>query len=265
MCGFSFPEWNIAPFLYLSLSLVYLGASLPGVLSVNCDLPGVHLTPSRLPHSSWFPFFLLLSIFVMRFHISTAYLSLNCHLRGFSTPAFPRYYLLSPHALFFSSLAVLGLSARLPFPHFSYSAHGSPSSFYPSCSSLHFRSFGALLTRSNLRFPPRRGPPFGPGQFPIRFFSVLFWLVVLRMSLGVYASVSFCSSSSSCPVLVLFQVGLLLDHVLLLFRGSLVWNWVSVTSFLYVVFFRRVSITSSTLLFGFTAFLDLCLSCVCFL
>ena len=64
-------------------------------------------------------------------------------------------------------------------------------------------------------------------------------------------SVSFCSSSSSCPVLVLFRVGLLfLDHVLLLFRGSLVWNWESVSFFLYVVFFGRVSIASSSTLLG---------------
>ena len=65
----------------------------------------------------------------------------------------------------------------------SHSVSGSPSSFYPSCSSLHFYSFSALLTRSNLRFPPGRGPPFGPSQFHIRFFlyRALFKLLVLRM------------------------------------------------------------------------------------
>ena len=95
------------------------------------------------------------------------------------------------------------------------------------------------------------GSSLWAGSVSYWVFSALFWFVVRRMSLGVYASVSFCSSSSSCPVLVLFQVGLLfLDHMLLLFLGLLVWHRVSVTSFLYVVFFGRVSITSSSTLLG---------------
>ena len=97
--------------------------------------------------------------------------------RVFQHLLFPLSFLISPHVLFFPSLAMLGLSARLHFPHFSYSVLGSLSSFYPSCSSLPFHSFSALLTRSNLRFPPRRGPPFGPGQFPIGFLALFFgWL-----------------------------------------------------------------------------------------
>ena len=67
--------------------------------------------------------------------------------------------------------------------------------------------------------------------------------------LGVYASVSFCSPSSSCPVLVLFRVGLhFLVHVHLLFRGSLVWYWVSVTFFSLCGLLGRVSLLSSSLL-----------------
>ena len=105
----------------------------------------------------------------------------------------------------------------------SHSVCGSPSSFYPSCSSLHFYSFSTLLTWPNLRFPPRRDPPFGPSQFHIRFFlfRVLFWLLVLRASLR---------RSPSAPLLllvplVLFRVILLFfSHLLLLFRGMLVWD-----------------------------------------
>ena len=135
---------------------------------------------SRLPPSSWvllmFLFFRT-SVFLLCDFLSTASFSIGFHLRSFSVPAFARCCLLSSHALLFLSLGVLVLSAILAFPHFSYTVHGFPSSFFPSCSSLPFRSLGALLPQSNLRFPLRQGPPFGPGQFPIRFFALLYgWL-----------------------------------------------------------------------------------------
>ena len=62
-----------------------------------------------------------------------------------------------------------------------------------SCSWISFWSLGALLSRSNLRFPPRRGPPFGPSQLPFRFSALL--LVP-------------CPAPSLPPVLVPLPVGL---------------------------------------------------------
>ena len=92
---------------------------------------------------------------------STISFSFGFSLRDFSAPAFPGYCLLSSHALLFLSLGVENWSASLAFPHFSYAVHGYPSSLFPSCSSLPFRSLDALLTRSHLRFTPRRGLPLG--------------------------------------------------------------------------------------------------------
>ena len=42
-----------------------------------------------------------------------------------------------------------------------------------SRSLVYFRSLGALLPRSNLRFLPRQGPPFGPSQLPFGFSELL--------------------------------------------------------------------------------------------
>ena len=131
---------------------------------------------SRLPPSSWVSlrfFSFAPQFFCHAISSYTAYFSIGFHLRSFSASAFAGYCLLSSHALLFPFLGVLVLSASLAFPHFTYTVHGSPSSFFPSCSPLPSRSLGALLPRSNLRFPPRQGPPFGPGQFPIRFFALL--------------------------------------------------------------------------------------------
>ena len=91
----------------------------------------------------------------------------------FSAPAFTRFCLLSSHALLFLSLGVWNWLASLAFPRFSYTVHGFPSSFFPSCSSLPFRSLGALLTRSHLRFPPRQGSPFGLSQCLFGLFALL--------------------------------------------------------------------------------------------
>ena len=115
---------------------------------------------------------------------------------------------------------------------------------------------GALLLRSHLRFPLRQGPPFGPSQFLFPFLA----LFPGSLSFGVSASVSFCSSSSSsCPVWVLFLSGFLFfDHVLLLFRGSLVWHWVSVSSLLSLPFFEGCRLR--LLLFSVSAYLQLCLA-----
>ena len=144
----------------------------PGFSLSVCDPHGV---PVFLLHGFLLPLGLSLRFFSFApqffchaISFYTAYFSIGFHLRSFSAPAFAMYGLISSHALFFLSLGVLVLSASLAFPHFSYTVHGSPSSFFPSCSSLSFRSLGALLTRSNLRFPPQRGPPFWPGQFPLR-------------------------------------------------------------------------------------------------
>ena len=89
---------------------------------------------------------------------------------------FPRYCLLSSHALPFFSLGVWNWLASLAFPHFYYTVHGFRSSLFPSCSSLPFSSLGALLTRLHLRFTTRWDPPFGPSQF-------LFGLCTLSRSL----------------------------------------------------------------------------------
>ena len=84
-------------------------------------------------------------------------------------------------------------------------------SFLPPCNSSYavqdeftswvsFRSLGTLLPRSNLQFPPRRGPPFGPSQLPIGFSALL--VPCLRIPFGVSALVAFCFSPSLPPVLV---------------------------------------------------------------
>ena len=109
----------------ISLSLVSLAASLPGVLSVYC----VCLRSAWGPSSSFtdssfllviilFPFLSLLRVSVLRFRVYSANFSLGCHLHSVSELAFLQYCLLGSHGLFSPSLAVLGLSARLPFQHF---------------------------------------------------------------------------------------------------------------------------------------------------
>ena len=58
------------------------------------------------------PFFrLAVSYFLCYFYLSY-------FLHVVSGPAFPRFYRLSLHGLFSPSLAVLGWSARLPYPRF---------------------------------------------------------------------------------------------------------------------------------------------------
>ena len=114
----------------------------------------------------------------------------------FSAPDFTRYCLLSSHALHFLSLGMWTWSASLAFPSSSYTVHGFPSSFFPSCSSLPCHSLGSLLTRSHLRFPPRRGPPFGPSQFLFGLFALL----LVRLSFA-HLSTFLCV----CILLLLFR------------------------------------------------------------
>ena len=109
----------------LSLSLVSLPASFPGVLSVYWFCL----------RSAWGSLFLLhrfliplgshsvsLSFAPTSFRLAVScffrYFSVGCHLHVVSGPAFPRYYHLSLHGLFSPSLAVLSWSVRLPFHHF---------------------------------------------------------------------------------------------------------------------------------------------------
>ena len=239
-CSFS----SCSFFHLFSWVLRYPGFSLSICVCLRSSW-GSRLPPSRLPPSCWV---LLMFLF---FHTSV-FLSCDFLLYRlffhwfsppeFSAPAFARYCLLSSHALPFLSLGVLVLSASLAFPCFSYAVHGLPSSFFPSCSSLPFRSLGAPLPQSNLRFPPRLGPPFGPSQFPIRFFRAPLWLVVLRSSLGVYAM----HLSPSAPLLLLvlfcpFSCGPPLHSHASPLPWLLVWNWVSVSSFLSLVFSGGVS------------------------
>ena len=103
--------------------------------------------------------------------------------------------LLDSRAVFFPSLG--RLCSRLAFPVLSFfGAHSSS----PSFRRLSFPSF---LTRSNLRFPPRRGPPFGPSQFPLGSRRSLFQFVGPSHPCGRLCVVSFCFSPSPRPVLVL--------------------------------------------------------------
>ena len=66
-------------------------------------------------------------------------------------------------------------------------------------------SLGALLPRSNLRFPPQQGPPFRPRQLPYGFSELLLlpchahaFLVPLRWSLSASLLLFLLSCSSSC-------------------------------------------------------------------
>ena len=98
------------------------------------------------------------------------------------------FLVISPCAFFLASQWLFlsgGLASSLP----GYPVLGIP-----------LGSLGALLPRSNLRFPPRRGPPFGSSQLPIGFYVLLSGLLVLsmpirRLCVGRLLLLS-CSSSS---------------------------------------------------------------------
>ena len=119
-------------------------------------------------------------------------------------------------------------------------------SLVPMVSSTSFCRLGfpSLLTRSNLRFPQRRGPPFGPSQFPLgSLHSVLvLWSFTScgRLCVGLLLLLSF--SSSCLSPLFWGGVSSFLVSMPLLFRGSLVSVWVSVPSCLSVVFTVGVSL-----------------------
>ena len=163
----------------------------PSVYLRFCVLPGV---PVFLIHGFLLPLGFSLCFFLSRLRCSVLRF-LFYHLfflwffpPEFLAPAFPRYFLLSSHALLFLSPGVWNWSASFAFPHFSYTVHDFPSSLFPSCSSLLFHSLGAILTRSHLRFTPRRSPPFGPSQFLFGLFA----LFLVRLSSHTYRPLYVC-------------------------------------------------------------------------
>ena len=112
--------------------------------------------------------------------------------------------LLSPLAVIstvFRSLLSLGIisSVRMDCSLITFPSCPWFTFLFLSITSLFF--FLALLTQSYLRFPPRRGPPFGPSLFHIRFFFALFSRCLsFACPSDFSASVSFCSYSASSPV-----------------------------------------------------------------
>ena len=107
----------------------------------------------------------LLLTSVWRFPISTSF-SVACRLRSVSAPTLPGVYSSVPMRCSFLP-CYFGWSAILPSPLFPWVSMVHLPLPIPLVHHFPFYSFGALLPRSNLRFPPRRGPPFGPSQFPI--------------------------------------------------------------------------------------------------
>ena len=192
-CTVSVSCLDICSFLAtLSLSLVSLPASLLRVLSVYCLSAiclGFPLPPSQVPHSSWFSFCFL--VFRSSVLLSGGFVFLLLLLPGLFSPrcfgaCLPS--VLSPRFAWtdFSFSGCVGLVGSPFLSSLSHSVRGSPSSFCHSWSSLHRFFFRALLTRSNLRFPTRRGPPFGPSPFHLRFF--IFFALLSRCFSFAYPS-----------------------------------------------------------------------------
>ena len=102
---------------------------------------------------------------IWRFPLSTTSFSVDCRIRSFSAPPSLGFIPRFPCTVL-SSLAILHGWPSFPF-HFSLGICGSSPSSYPSFRHFPLFSLGALLPRSNFRFPQRRGPPFGTSQFPI--------------------------------------------------------------------------------------------------
>ena len=75
-----------------------------------------------------------------------------------------------------------------------------------SCSWVYLWSLGASLPRSNLRFPRRRSPPFGPSQLPFGFLLLLVSLSCACLLASLRWSPS-ASPLSPPTVLVLFPSG----------------------------------------------------------
>ena len=151
-------------FLALS-SLGYLGASLPELPAVSlrfCFLPGVHvffIHGFRLPLRFSLSFFLSrLRGYALRFPFCNSF-SFGLH-PGVSASAFPGYCVFRSSVILFLSLCMGAWSACRVFqalrllPWFTFLSLSF--SFVTS-----FPSLGALLTRSNLHYTPRRGLPLG--------------------------------------------------------------------------------------------------------
>ena len=148
---------------------IYVSAIFLGFLSSSFT------ASSFLSDSPYVSFLLRLSCSVMRFLFYHLFF-LWFFPPEFSAPAFTRYCLLSSHALLFLSLGVWNWSASLAFPRFSYTVHGFPSSFFPSCSSLPFHYLGALLTRFASLFPSTTGSSLWAESVPV-------WLLCTPRSL----------------------------------------------------------------------------------
>ena len=103
---------------------------------------------------------------------STIYFPYGFYLRNFqSLPSLGTVSSVPMRCSFF--LWVCGISLlALPFPLFLYCSW-FPFLFLSFLFITSLLFLGALLTLSHLRFPPRRGPPFGPSQFLFGLFALL--------------------------------------------------------------------------------------------
>ena len=106
-----------------------------------------------------------------------------------------------------------------------------------------------LLPRSNLRFPPRRGPSFGPRQLPFEFSELLLLPCHVHAFLVSLRWFAFYFSPSLPPVLLPSSCGpfLLGGSVILLFRRRFR-SWYLLRP--SVVFLRVVSLGLSSALFS---------------